>query len=146
MATIKAFNDRLQAFDTEKVLMDVFMEANAIVIEKNLDQLQEGKDKNGNTFKKYSMQDYAEYKHELNPKAGMGNPDLKLTGNFWQGFVLNKEGATGYKIKSTDSKAGDLESKYGEDIYGLSDPKRDEFVSETYRPKLAAKVKELLQL
>jgi hypothetical protein len=155
MATIKAFNDRLQAFDTEKVLMDVFMEANAIVIEKNLDQLQVGEDSKGNKLRNkkakggdgsYAWESYSEEKHAMNPLPGKGNPDLKYSGSFWQGFKVTKEGGTSYTIKSEDSKAGELVGMYGEDIYGLSDPKRGEFVSETYRPKLAAKVKELLQL
>ena len=145
MATIRAFNERVQAL-SEDIFMEVFMESNAHVIEKNLDQLQEGKDKNERNLKQYSQQDYAEWKNQLNPKAGLGNPDLKVTGDFWQGFVLTQTGGTKYEIKSTDSKAGKLSAKYGEDIYGLADPKRDEFVSETYRPKLTAKVKEILKL
>lgn len=146
MATIKEFNDRIQAFDINKVLMDVFMEQKAVVIDKNLDQLQYGFDSNGNRLKKYSQSDYAEYKNDLNPKAGFWNPDLKLTGQFWQSLYLEDTGGTKYEIKSDDSKASKLEEKYGSDIYGLSDEKAGEFVSKTYRPRLAERIKEILKL
>lgn len=145
MATIKAFNERFQAFDIEKVLVEVLLDKKALVIEKNLDQLDEGFDANGNNMKQYAWQDYAVEKNQMNPKPGMGNPDLKYTGAFWQGFVLEATQGTEYEIKSTDGKASDLQAKYGE-IYGMTGKSRSEFIEETYRNALANKVKDILQL
>lgn len=121
MATIRAFTERIEKFDAAKSIMEVFLDKKAHVIDKNLDQLQEGLDANGNRFKKYAWEDYAVEKNKMNPKAGMGNPDLKYTGDFWSSFILEQTGETQYEISATDSKANWLENHYKDnDIYGLT--------------------------
>ena len=86
------------------------------------------------------------YKNQKNPEPGLGNPDLNETGDFWRGFrfkVLNKNQ---YEILSTDSKNDMLVKKYGEDIFGMSDDSKEDFVKNIYRNKLKIKVNQVLKL
>lgn len=68
---------------------------------------------------KYRSKEYADYKFQLNPFAGKGNVDLRLTGAFYRAkYVIIQ----GNKLisGSKDPKNDDLEDAYGEKIHGLN--------------------------
>lgn len=72
---------------------------------------------------------YQREKIQQNPLAG-GNVDLILTGALEKGLDIFKHGNGLYTIFSTDSKAVDIASKYGLDVYGLTKDEQIMFVSE----------------
>ncbi len=90
------------------------------ILDLNIAQLDEGKDSLGNLLMEYASEEYAQFKKALGSKAPFGIPDLKLEGDFREGFVLIIEGNE-FRIDSTDEKAGELAFKYGQDIYGLNE-------------------------
>lgn len=92
------------------------------------DQLFHGIDSTGSHLSPtYAWASYIKKKYTMNSLPGSGNPDLKLTGAFYQGFKadVNKLGITVY---STDEKAGMLEAKYGKTIYTLFEEWKDEYL------------------
>jgi len=89
----------------------------------NKDQLLNAKDSNDNIVGRYRSPAYAEYKAQLNPKAGDYNVDLKLRGDFYSGFKLTVNGAS-YTITSLDWKTDKLKKKYGNYIFGLTPENR----------------------
>ena len=96
------------------------IENRAEILDLNTAQLNKGKDSEGNFLEEYALDSYAEFKKAMGSKAPKGIPDLKLEGDFHEGFTLVADG-TEFYITSTDNKSDDLEYKYGEDIFGLSE-------------------------
>ncbi len=90
------------------------------ILDLNIAQLDEGVDSLGNLLMEYASEEYAQFKKALGSKAPFGIPDLKLEGDFREGFVLITEGNE-FRIDSTDEKAGELAFKYGQEIYGLNE-------------------------
>lgn len=89
------------------------------ILKLNKEQLNKGELNNGDKTQEYASISYANYKSSIGSKSGI-NADLKLTGNFQDKFkAINKN--LSIDIKSTDSKAIDLENKYTVDIYGLQE-------------------------
>lgn len=109
---IKAFQRRLR--NSEKtVTKEIQMVLNAnkmFLIELNTSQLAEGIDSHGDSMGNtipYKSAAYATYKNRLNPLPGLGTPDLRLTGDYWdsiQAVVKARE----VQMIATDSKAGKL--------------------------------------
>ena len=90
------------------------------ILDLNIAQLDAGQDALGNLLMEYASEEYAQFKKALGSKAPFGIPDLKLEGDFREGFVLLVEGNE-FRIDSTDEKAFDLSNKYGQDIFGLQE-------------------------
>lgn len=115
----------------------------ASILDANTSQLEQGKDALGNFLQEYYSDSYAEYKQYLNNQPPYGVPDLKLEGNFHDGFVLRWTGGE-FLIRSTDEKTDKLIKKYGVDIFGLSKDSMIELKSlllETFRNELLRKTK-----
>ena len=66
------------------------------------------------------LKEYARMKNEMNPQVGYGNPDLKLTGAFYEGYNLEVVGEQ-VVIGNSDDKNVYLVNHYGESILELSD-------------------------
>ena len=126
--------------------MNVLADESGEVLKRNKAQLKKGFSKNLKKLKKYRDQEYAVYKNQKNPEPGLGNPDLNETGDFWRGFRLKVLNKNQYDILSTDSKNDMLVKKYGEDIFGMSDDSKEDFVKNIYRDKLKIKVNQVLKL
>lgn len=77
--------------------------------------------------KKGGKELYRDYKNKLNSKAGLGNVDLILSGDFIESFKLmpNKNGK--YLFDATDDKKQELQDAYG-NIFGLTDVHFDDFL------------------
>lgn len=93
----------------------------------------------------YKRQTYAEMKESMNPKPGLGNPDLFLTGEFYNSlqFNINKSQMT-FTVNSKDDKATKLEKKYGEKIYGLNSENKGYFSNEILRPKIVSELRKAI--
>ncbi len=73
----------------------------------------------GEKIGKYRSSKYARVKNEMNPLAGLGNVDLKLTGAFHAGIKVTVNAET-FTTESIDKKGPDLKAKYGE-VFGLDE-------------------------
>jgi len=80
-------------------------------------QMLQGEDSKGNKIGKYRSPKYAAAKHAMNPLAGLGNMDFKLTGDFYKGF-FTKLSATSIMASSSDKKLERL-LKINKDVFGL---------------------------
>lgn len=93
----------------------------SIIEDLNAEQMLEGLDSKGNLIRpSYRNPGYAAYKQMLNPKPPKGTPDLNLTGAF-QRKLFVKLVHDAFELGSSDQKAKELEIKYGDVIYGLTE-------------------------
>lgn len=147
MATIRAVYNRTKDLDVLKESMAVLTDTSSELLGLNKRQLQFGDTRQGQRFKKYASQEYAQDKNQRNPIPGLGNPDLKDTGAFYKAFKFKVLSREKYEIFSTDSKAAKLEKKYGkESIYGMNDESQEYFVRNTFRGQLMKRIKEITKL
>lgn len=115
------------------------------------EQLEEGFNSKGERLKKYKkwkyrgIEYYDEFKNKLNPKPGIGNPDLILTGDFTKSFTLDISGDS-FKMWSDDEKTQKLVTKYGDDIFGLSEKSIDFYAQEVVLPLMMDNINEITGL
>lgn len=124
--TVRELYHKFKALQTDFANVNASSEiGNAIrnteewLVELNREQLSYGFDSKGQKLRQYSSYAYALDKERMNSKPGFLNPDLKLTGKFYEGFFAkyqNKKIIFG----SIDSKTAKLKEKYGADIFGLT--------------------------
>jgi hypothetical protein len=139
MATLLNIIGKFQALNTDEVIEQAFIASTDGFTDEQKKQLYAGFDKDGNRLHKYQNNKYARVKNEMNPAPGLGNPDLKVTGAYYNGIKAAVSGL-GYHIASSDDKGPDLEKKY--DPYGLGGDYRREFIKTTYRPKFRAEIRQ----
>lgn len=87
--------------------------------DKQRDQMLLGLKSTGKKIGKYSSQSYAAKKYSMNSRAGKGNVDLRLTGDFHAGIGVEARNE-GIFFFSSDPKEFELAERYGEDIFGLT--------------------------
>lgn len=96
------------------------------------EQLLQGVSSTGGTFRKYRSASYAKLKNKMNPIPGLGNPDLKYTGSFYDGiFVTVANGII--TIGSHDEKAQMLEANY-KNVFGLDPQDMEDFLYGKLKP------------
>lgn len=76
------------------------------------------------TYRNYS---YARMKQRMNPMAG-GKVDLMLTKSFVRAMRVTRSRGNKYTFLNSDKKRQKLMSRYGVDIFGLSQKTFDDFV------------------
>lgn len=86
---------------------------------------------------------YRDFKNKLNPKAGLGNVDLILSGSFINSFFLKEKGE-GYIFEASDSKADDLLGRYGEDIFNLNNKAFNDFLIKYVKKPFTSEIKKQL--
>lgn len=117
--TISELQKNVQKINIQKMFEQIIEEKEKEILEINKDQLEKGKNiKNQKIKPKYKNEPYAKKKQKLNPKAGFGTPDLKLSGEFQNLMFLKKKG----KKYIPESKAKHFKylKKY-KDVLGWSD-------------------------
>lgn len=92
-----------------------------------------GKDSSGGVIGKYKNQKYARAKHAINPLAGLGNMDFKLTGDFYKQF-FTRLGSNAVLISSTDKKTERL-LKINKDVFGLNSDSAKEYSISYIKPE-----------
>ncbi len=140
MGKLATIQNRLRYAKLDRVVLEIIRDRQAQVIDLNLLQLDAGTDAYGKPLDPpYRSAKYADFKLTLNPK---GVVDLKLTGDFWDGFFVV---ADQYPVTfgSKDSKSAELEAKYGKEIFGL-DAKSMDSLKEIILPDLQEHIKRLL--
>lgn len=134
MTTFTDLHQTISKFNAEKVVETVYEQTKESLADLNAVQLLQGQSAKGKNLKSYANAEYAAYKNQLNPLPGYGNPDLKLTGAFYQGIRAEFQGGR-LEITSTDSKTASLQKKYSDDnMFGLSEKFRNEHVKENIEP------------
>ena len=116
MDKLKEWQKRFRGIRT--IINRAIVENQEEILDLNVAQLEIGQDSTGALLEKYQYDSYAKMKKAMGSKAPEGTPDLKLEGDFHEGFVLREDGSD-FLITSEDSKKDRLRDKYGEDIFGL---------------------------
>lgn len=94
----------------DKEMTTVLRANKTFLAELNTEQLAQGIDETGQQIGArlpYRSPTYARYKNMLNPLAGIGNPDLRLTGAYWDSITATVQNKT-IQMLALDSKADDL--------------------------------------
>jgi len=107
--------------DIRKIINRAIVENQEEILDLNIAQLESGKDSNDAYLDEYEYDSYAKMKKgpPYNSKAPLGIPNLRLEGDFHEGFIMEPDGDD-FNITSTDSKTDRLRDKYGDDIFGLN--------------------------
>jgi hypothetical protein len=82
---VKRLHDNIESIAEESV-----SQASPSFVEAQKDQLLQGSNSAGESFRRYRNPDYAKMKNLMNPLPGLGNPDLKLTGQFQRGNLCDR--------------------------------------------------------
>lgn len=108
------------------------------------DQLLHGLRGDGKKIGKYRSRKYAAAKNAMNPLAGLGNVDLKLTGAV-HGDLFVDVREDEYVIDSADSKMGKLIEKYGDPL-GLAQENEQKYIDETLEEAFIKNVEDKMGL
>jgi hypothetical protein len=130
MASAAEILRRLKSVSDINVLQNmvyVHIKANESIL-KDLkeEEYEMGDIRSNKTFSGYKNIEYAEQKHEQNPRAGFGTVDLINTGAFANSLMLKKPKGNKYLFGATDPKRNKLVKKYG-DILGLQQQTFNDF-------------------
>lgn len=156
MPTVDDMIENLASFQVRKEATAAIKKNAGAMVLLNLSQLNVGEDINGEHFREYAPwqyetgEDYADVKHEMNPKPGWGNPDLRFTGNFYKGFYVEIDG-NDIIMDSRDEKSQILQEMYPADpttgttldydrdslIFGLQDKNHELFLFDVTFPDFA---------
>lgn len=146
MATARQLADRIKSvipqLETETARI---IQRSQPIIELKQDEFSLGEAPDGSRIGFYRNRGYRSFKLGLNPLAG-GSVDLRLTGSFYRGLLVEATGSRRFLFDSNDDKAPSLFAKYGEDLRGLSDRRWMEAQRLYVAPELAKFIKRQLGL
>ncbi len=127
------------------ILAESVSNTDSALLDVHADQLKHGKSGSGERIGKYKNKQYRRKKFDMNPLAGYGNVDLKLTGEFQRErrVVVFSDS---YAITSLDSKTDQLVEKYGDIIFNLSPVYQKQYVNTAFRAAAFAEFKKQLFL
>lgn len=130
----------------KQVADDAISYATADMADMNVEQMLSGIAANGRPITpEYRSDAYAQFKRATGGKAPFGTPDLHLTGDFHEGLFARYDGNS-IVFGSTDSKAGDLADKYGNDIFGLTDENKEDIKDGVIFPEVLKWISEQLNM
>jgi len=107
-----------------------------------INELEQGKRPDGSKIGQYRNPFYAKRKNIMNPRAGLGNVDLILTGAFANSLFPVRRGKSTFIFDASNSKAPDLFAKYGEDNRGLNQETFNDIQRDIIAPEVAEFIKE----
>lgn len=151
--TLHQLNKSLIDFDIKTAAVDSVRATKETIIDYNKHQLLRGKTSNGNFLSpKYSEDPYfksresalryATWKKSIEPATDkpFDVPNLFITGYF-HGSIKIRVDQKDYRIYSEVPLSVDIENKFGdENIYGLNDESRREYIPEFLLPELKARI------
>lgn len=130
MATIDQLIKRAKSLKFREIIRESVEETRSEIVQAQRDQMLHGLKSDGKKIGKYKNPDYARKKYQMNQLAGMGNVDLKYTGEFQsEAFVDTRNdsvvfgSADNVPVDTGDGTMGKtdkLVEQYGGDIFGLS--------------------------
>lgn len=149
MGLIENLRDRVIAFNnglkSGEFIQNIILENEPFIVDMNAqDQLfEQGINRLG-----VSIMDYEPYKPgTVEAKIAEGKPYDRVTlrdeGDFESSFYIEADREK-FKIKASDWKAEDLEKKYGQQIFGLTDENKGVLITEYIYPDLLAMAKNMV--
>lgn len=118
---------RLLSIDMKALASESIDKTRDDIKEIQQEQLLSGLNAKGEKIGKYRSNKYARVKNQMNPRPGLGTPDLKVTGDFHRGIFVDARTDT-YVIESGDDKNADLQDKYGKEILGLNKDSQADYI------------------
>lgn len=138
--TLELYN-ALVELDIETESVNSVINTDKEMADLNREQFEAGVSSEGKKISpKYRSKAYAELKNEMNPSAGMWNPDLILTGAFIQSISVENITKDGFTIEASDSKSEQLSEKYGDEIFGLVSTQQEYYNKEVFFPDFSAAI------
>ncbi len=114
--------------------------------ERKIEEFTKGERPDGRKIGKYRSGEYADFKHQINPRAGFGYIDLILSRSFVGKMFVRPFIRGSFRLDSTDSKTGNLLGKYGGEIMSINQDWFDKRQKEIYRFVLIQKIKKFAQI
>lgn len=128
MVDLVQFQTNLQSIDTWETLKPILEKHFAEIEQFNRDQLSRGEKADGSAMPDYASDEYADFKDKYIPTYSIyPTTDLRYTGDFYEAIKASFS-SYGIAIESFDSKAKELEAKYGSGIYGLTEQSQSKLV------------------
>lgn len=134
MATIDKLIRNARQIDMERTVSDTMHATQGELVDAQQEQMLGGKDSEGERIGKYKNKYYRRKKFNMNPLAGYGNVDLRLTGEFYRNIKIFWFSSS-FFFESTDEKNDRLVEKYGEDVFGLNKKSRKGYVRDVLTPE-----------
>lgn len=133
MTTLIDLKNRLQKVDIPYEAETAVEATRSDMIARQKDQLLHGIRADGDKIGRYKNATYARKKNQLNPLAGYGFMDFKLTGQLYSEIFVDVREKT-YVIFSADPKTLKLVERIG-DPFDLTKDNKTEWVEESLRPQ-----------
>jgi hypothetical protein len=127
MRTLSSLIAAVEKVNLPQLVQQSMDQASPTYLEQQKEQMSHAVSGKGETIGKYRSPSYARKKNQMNPLAGYGNVDLRLTGDFYSDMEARADPA-GMNIDSTDQKSKMLQQRYGSDIFGLFGEWKEPFV------------------
>lgn len=143
MVTIAELNRRLKRLDVPTVAENSMEDTKEDFKNIQRDQLLHGKAQDGGPIGKYRSPAYARKKNAMNPLAGFGNMDWKLTGSLYNDLFVDVRSDT-FVTGSADPKFAKLAEAFGDPL-GLGGEYKEKYVG-VLSPVFVNKVKEIVKL
>lgn len=140
--TVTEFLRRLEGLNIDRIVKIVIGETRELIIIKNQEQMLQGIRSDGSEI----TPPYTFFTRIKKKEKGR-NPDIVTlydTGDFYRAMFLDV-GSDMLEIESTDWKSSELQEKYGEKIFGLTDESKNEYAKEALTA-LIEKIKNNLNL
>ena len=155
MATIDQIIKRTKKLNFKKILRESFEDTQSQLNQAQRDQMIHGINAEGERIGRYKDPNYARKKYAMNQKAGLGNVDLKFTGQF-QSEVFTDIRDSSIVFSSSDNepvntgdgsigKTDKLVEKYGGQIFGLSKEYSGQYVKDHLADTAQGKVNKILK-
>lgn len=133
----------MKSLNFTEIIKEVVSDSKDDLVDIQKKQMLRGEASDGSKIGKYKNKYYRRKKFNLNPLAGYGNVDLRLTGEFQRNIKVFFF-SDSFFFESSDSKSIKLQEMYGEEIYGLN-VKSDKIVAkDIIQPKANQKIQEHL--
>lgn len=143
MSIFRTIATRLNAFNIVTEIDLILLDLSNTITGMNKEQLSIGEGADGSSLADYRSSEYAAFKKNMGSAAPLGTPDLKLSGDFYDGFIVKVKSTT-IEITSTDWKTSQLR-RFG-DIFGLQHDAISELAYRYILPKLIIKIRQIFRV
>jgi len=125
--------ENLESVDFHEAVKEAISVTRENLKDEQIDQLKHGINGSGIRIGKYKNAKYSQYKHILNPLAGLGNVDLILNHDF-SNAIQAYPGSSTVVFTSADVKFKYLTAKYG-NILGIAGDNKTEYIEMYMAPQ-----------
>jgi hypothetical protein len=135
--TLTGLITKLKSLSVQRIAEQTLKDHEETMADLQRSQLLKGRTSTGEAIvPDYAFVWYAKKKREMNPLAGYGTPDLKLTGSFHNSIKYRVSNG-GIRIEANDPN--NLEGRY-KNIFGLNQESRKELIQKFLEKTLKANI------